>query len=226
MARVYPDHKAYSNVVEDNMELDENGGGGGGRGGEGRGTTKTKAKDKENNEGNTRMGKRTRRMKIMMMITRMVIEMMIMLMIVVVVTAKKKRRRRRRSMTGGNITVAEAVECLVLEATEKGGPAAAADQAATTTLGRRYGRGGGCCEVELRTFVGLLESGRAIFAASMPLKCFYALSALVRFDDRSMRAERRAQDKLNAVRELRTRGPCFSLPFMCRDRRSPWTSAW
>ncbi|MEQ2178837.1 hypothetical protein GOODEAATRI_018361 [Goodea atripinnis] len=39
------------------------------------------------------------------------------------------------------------------------------------------------------------ESGRAILAAAMPLKRFYALSALVRFGDRNMRAERRAEDR-------------------------------
>ncbi|XP_034385702.1 uncharacterized protein LOC117728888 [Cyclopterus lumpus] len=46
------------------------------------------------------------------------------------------------------------------------------------------------------------ESGRVIFPATMPLKRFHAYSRLLRFDDRETRAERRATDKLAAVREV------------------------
>ena len=74
---------------------------------------------------------------------------------------------------------------------------------------------------DLRAYVGLLilagvyrsrgeaaaslwdaESGRAIFRATMPLKVFQTYSRLLRFDDRETRRERRASDKLAAVREV------------------------
>ncbi|MEQ2316646.1 hypothetical protein AMECASPLE_034553 [Ameca splendens] len=81
-----------------------------------------------------------------------------------------------------------------------------------TTTGRRYGDGrdgsgdgghtrrGGAAHLRgpaapgRSVFLGRVCSQpveQAIFVASMPLKLFYALSALVRFDDWSTRAERR-----------------------------------
>ncbi|XP_053274074.1 piggyBac transposable element-derived protein 3-like, partial [Pleuronectes platessa] len=87
---------------------------------------------------------------------------------------------------------------------------------------RKYGDGWkGMDATDLRAYVGLLilagvyrsrgeaaaslwdaESGRAIFRATMPLKVFHTYSRLLRFDDRETRRERRASDKLAAVREV------------------------
>ncbi|XP_030270458.1 piggyBac transposable element-derived protein 4-like [Sparus aurata] len=74
---------------------------------------------------------------------------------------------------------------------------------------------------DLRAYIGLLilagvyrsrgeaaaslwdaESGRAIFRATMPLKVFHTYSRMLRFDDRESRPERRATDKLAAIREV------------------------
>ncbi|XP_027132677.1 piggyBac transposable element-derived protein 4, partial [Larimichthys crocea] len=76
-------------------------------------------------------------------------------------------------------------------------------------------------EIDLHAYMGLLilagvyrsrgeataslwdaESGRAIFRATMSLKVFHVYLKLVRFDDRETRAERRASDKLAAVRKV------------------------
>ncbi|KAE8280226.1 hypothetical protein D5F01_LYC20780 [Larimichthys crocea] len=76
-------------------------------------------------------------------------------------------------------------------------------------------------EIDLHAYMGLLilagvyrsrgeataslwdaESGRAIFRATMSLKVFHVYSKLVRFDDCETRAERRASDKLAAVRKV------------------------
>ncbi|XP_053285620.1 piggyBac transposable element-derived protein 4-like [Pleuronectes platessa] len=87
---------------------------------------------------------------------------------------------------------------------------------------RKYGDGWkGMDATDLRAYVGLLilasvyrsrgeaaaslwdaESGRAIFRATMPLKVFHTYSRLLRFDDHVTRRERRASDKLAAVREV------------------------
>ncbi|XP_029986470.1 piggyBac transposable element-derived protein 4-like, partial [Sphaeramia orbicularis] len=88
---------------------------------------------------------------------------------------------------------------------------------------RKHGRDGWrrMDEIDLHAYVGLLilagvyrsrgeataslwdaESGRAIFRATMSLKVFHLYSTLLRFDDRETRAERRASDKLAAVRKL------------------------
>ncbi|XP_062310092.1 piggyBac transposable element-derived protein 4-like [Osmerus eperlanus] len=47
-----------------------------------------------------------------------------------------------------------------------------------------------------------VQSGRAIFRATMQLKLFYTYSTSIRFDDRGTRAARRATDKLAAIREV------------------------
>ncbi|XP_067439797.1 uncharacterized protein [Thunnus thynnus] len=47
-----------------------------------------------------------------------------------------------------------------------------------------------------------LESGRAIFCATMPLKLFYRHLKLIRFDDRKSRSARHATNKLATVREV------------------------
>ncbi|KAL6100943.1 uncharacterized protein ACO6RY_07977 [Pungitius sinensis] len=105
--------------------------------------------------------------------------------------------------------VTPAIEDIVLEMTNLEGR-------------RRYGDDWkGMDRVDLRAYVGLLilagvyrsrgeaaaslwdaESGRAIFRATMPLKDFHAYSRLLRFDDRETRRERRASDKLAAVRDV------------------------
>lgn len=46
------------------------------------------------------------------------------------------------------------------------------------------------------------EHGRAIFRATMPLKTFFTISRVIRFDDRETRPARRAGDKLAAIREV------------------------
>ncbi|KAK7877722.1 hypothetical protein WMY93_030536 [Mugilogobius chulae] len=75
--------------------------------------------------------------------------------------------------------------------------------------------------VDLRAYVGLLllsgvyrsrgeaaaslwdaQGGRSIFRATMSLKRFYAISSVIRFDDRETRAARRATDRLAAIREV------------------------
>ncbi|XP_062414083.1 piggyBac transposable element-derived protein 4-like isoform X2 [Pungitius pungitius] len=105
--------------------------------------------------------------------------------------------------------VTPAIEDIVLEMTNLEGR-------------RRYGDDWkGMDRVDLRAYVGLLilagvyrsrgeaaaslwdaESGRAIFRATMPLKDFHAYSTLLRFDNRETRRERRASDKLAAVRDV------------------------
>ncbi|XP_056267070.1 piggyBac transposable element-derived protein 4-like, partial [Pseudoliparis swirei] len=105
--------------------------------------------------------------------------------------------------------VTPAVERIVLEMTNLEGS-------------RKYGDGWkGMDETDLRAYMGLLilagvyrsrgealsslwdaESGRAVFRATMPLKRFHSWSRLLRFDDRETRGERRATDKLAAVREV------------------------
>ncbi|XP_030266920.1 piggyBac transposable element-derived protein 4-like [Sparus aurata] len=79
---------------------------------------------------------------------------------------------------------------------------------------------------DLRAYIGLLilagvyrsrgeaaaslwdaESGRAIFRATMPLKVFHTYSRMLRFDDRESRPERRATDKLAAIREVWDKWP-------------------
>ncbi|XP_028672760.1 piggyBac transposable element-derived protein 4-like [Erpetoichthys calabaricus] len=87
---------------------------------------------------------------------------------------------------------------------------------------RRYGeRWKKIDESELRAYLGLLvlagvyrsqgeaasrlwhpETGRPVFCATMPLKRFCALSAILQFDNRESRAARRATDKLAAFREV------------------------
>ncbi|XP_039618136.1 piggyBac transposable element-derived protein 4-like [Polypterus senegalus] len=76
-------------------------------------------------------------------------------------------------------------------------------------------------ESELRAYLGLLvlagvyrsqgeaasrlwhpETGRPVFCATMPLKRFCALSAILQFDNRESRAARRATDNLAAFREV------------------------
>ncbi|KAG8232219.1 hypothetical protein J437_LFUL011963 [Ladona fulva] len=46
------------------------------------------------------------------------------------------------------------------------------------------------------------ETGRPIFSATMPLKTFHCISRVLRFDDKSDRRARRADDKLAAIRDF------------------------
>ncbi|XP_053946583.1 piggyBac transposable element-derived protein 4-like [Anastrepha ludens] len=75
--------------------------------------------------------------------------------------------------------------------------------------------------IELFAFIGLLilagvfrsnnesceslwnpETGRPIFAATMPLKTFKKISRVIRFDNRETRSERRSLDKFAPIRDL------------------------
>ncbi|XP_034147179.1 piggyBac transposable element-derived protein 4-like [Esox lucius] len=105
--------------------------------------------------------------------------------------------------------ITPAIESVVLEMTNLEGS-------------RKYGDGWKAMDaIDLRAYVGLLilagvfrsrgeaaaslwdaESGRPVFRATMPLKLFHTYSRLLRFDDRESRPERRATDKLAAIREV------------------------
>ncbi|KAJ8393021.1 hypothetical protein AAFF_G00069250 [Aldrovandia affinis] len=56
-------------------------------------------------------------------------------------------------------------------------------------------------EVRLQLVYGM-QSGRAIFHATMPLKLFHTYSRLLRFDNRESRPARHVTDKLAAIREI------------------------
>nr|XP_033488734.1 piggyBac transposable element-derived protein 4-like [Epinephelus lanceolatus] len=52
------------------------------------------------------------------------------------------------------------------------------------------------------------QHGRAIFRATMPLKMFYAISRVIRFDNRETRKARRGWDKLAAIRDVWDKWVC------------------